>query len=96
MEGGLTFVGGRVLPTLDGVSVGQIAYHDSEGLLTAFCLKRNPTGQVQEPQRRQFFGRLQMIHWQDEDFQYVVVGFAEFERLEPAAAWLKDNYWQES
>ena len=96
MKGGLTFVGGRVLPTLDGVSVGQIAYHDNQDRLTAFCLKRNPTGQVQEPQRRQFFGRLQMIHWQDEDFQYVVVGFADFERLEQTATWLKDNYWQES
>jgi chromosome segregation ATPase len=96
MRGGLTFVGGRVLPTLDGISVGQIAYHDSQDRLTAFCLKRNPTGQVQKLQRRQFFGRLQMIHWQDEDFQYVVVGFADFAGLEPAAAWLKDNYWQES
>jgi anti-sigma factor RsiW len=96
MWGSLTFVGGRALPTLDSVSVGQIAYHDSEGRLTAFCLKRNPTGRVLDLQRRQFIGRLQMIHWQDEGFQYVVVGFAGFERLEPAATWLKDNYWQES
>lgn len=92
MEGGLDFVGGRVLPTISGTPVGQIAYHDDQGRLTAFCLKRNPTGVVQDLERRRFFDQLQMIHWQDEDFQYVVVGFADFEALKPVAEWLKSNY----
>ncbi|MEM8948774.1 MAG: hypothetical protein AAGC99_05520 [Pseudomonadota bacterium] len=93
MQGGLTFVGGRVLYTIDGQPIGQIAYHDSEGRLTAFCLKRNPSRAAdEEPKREQFFGRLQMIHWQDEVFQYAVIGFADFETLNPVAAWLKENY----
>ena len=93
MEGGLTFVGGRVLYTIDGQPIGQIAYHDSIGRLTAFCLKRNPTRTADEELRQaQFFGQLQMIHWQDEVFQYAVVGFAGFVALEPIATWLEDNY----
>ena len=95
-DGGLDFIGGRVLPTIDGIPVGQIAYHDSQGRLTAFCLKPNPTGEVQGLQRRQFFDRLQMIQWQDEDFQYVVVGFADYEALEPMAAWLQENYGEDT
>ena len=71
-----------------------LAYHDSQGKLTALCLKRNLTGQDQEYQ--QFCGRLQMIHWQGEDFQYVVVGFADFETSEPVATWLKDNYGEDA
>ena len=96
MEGGLAFVGGRVLPTISGTPVGQIAYHDDQGRLTAFCIKRNPTGVVQGLQERQFFGQLQMIHWQDEDFQYVMVGFADFGALEPVAEWLQENYGEET
>ncbi len=96
VEGGLEFVGGRVLPTISGTPVGQIAYHDDQGRLTAFCIKRNPTGVVQGLEERQFFGQLQMIHWQDEDFQYVVVGFADFEALMPAAEWLQENYGEET
>jgi hypothetical protein len=97
MEGGLTFVGGRVLYTIDGQPIGQIAYHDSAGRLTAFCLKRNPTRAADdELKREQFFGRLQMIHWQDEVFQYAVVGFAGFGTLEPVAAWLEDNYGEDA
>ena len=92
MPDGLTFVGGRVLYTIDGQPIGQIAYHDSEGRLTAFCIKRNPTGTVQNLEQAQFFGRLQMIQWQDETFQYAVVGFAGFEVLEPVATWLESNY----
>jgi anti-sigma factor RsiW len=96
MEGGLDFVGGRMLPITGGIPVGQIAYHDDQGRLTAFCMKRNPTGRVQGLERRQFFDRLQMIHWQDEDFQYVVVGFAEFEALQPVADWLQENYGEDT
>jgi len=80
-----------------GQPIGQIAYHDSEGRLTAFCLKRNPTRAADdELKREQFFGRLQMIHWQDEVFQYAVVGFAGFGTLEPVAAWLEDNYGEDA
>ena len=96
MQGGLTLVGGRVLYTTDGQPIGQIAYHDSEGRLTAFCIKRNPTGTAQDLKQAQFFGRLQMISWQDETFQYAVVGFAEFETLEPPARWLVDNYGKDA
>ena len=97
MEGGLTFVGGRVLYTIDGQPIGQIAYHDSIGRLTAFCLKRNPTRAADdELKQADFFGRLQMIHWQDEVFQYAVVGFADFETLEPVATWLEDNYGEDA
>ncbi|MEZ5933255.1 MAG: hypothetical protein R3F54_15140 [Alphaproteobacteria bacterium] len=97
MQGGLTFVGGRVLYTIDGQPIGQIAYHDSEGRLTAFCLKRNPTRVADEELKRaQFFGRLQMIHWQDEVFQYAMVGFADFGTLEPVAAWLENNYGEDA
>lgn len=96
MQGGLTFVGGRVLYTTDGQPIGQIAYHDSEGRLTAFCVKRNPTGADQDMKQAQFFGRLQMIHWQDATFQYAVVGFEDFEILEPVATWLKSNYGKDT
>jgi len=96
MQGGLTLVGGRVLYTIDGQPVGQIAYHDSQGRLTAFCIKRNPTGTTQDLKQAQFFGRLQMIHWQDETFQYAVVGFADFETLEPTAKWLVENYSEDT
>ena len=96
MQGGLTFVGGRVLYTTDGQPIGQIAYHDSEGRLTAFCIKRNPTGTAQDLKQAQFFGRLQMLSWQDEMFQYAVVGFEDFETLEPAARWLVENYGEDT
>ena len=97
MPGGLTFVGGRMLYTIDGQPIAQIAYHDSEGRLTAFCIKRNPTGIAdKELKQAQFFGQLQMIHWQAEAFQYAVVGFADFETLEPVAAWLEDNYGEDA
>ena len=97
MAGGLTFVGGRVLYTIDGQPIAQIAYHDSEGRLTAFCLKRNPTRAADEELKRaEFFGRLLMIHWRDEVFQYAVVGFADFETLEPVATWLEDNYGEDA
>jgi len=96
MQGGLTFVGGRVLYTTDGQPIGQIAYHDNEGRLTAFCIKRNPTGADQDVKQAQFFGRLQMIHWQDETFQYAVVGFEDFETLEPVATWLESNYGKDT
>ncbi len=97
MQGGLTFVGGRVLYTIDGQPIGQIAYHDSEGRLTAFCIKRNPTRVADEELKEaEFFGRLQMIHWRDEVFQYAVVGFADFERLRPVATWLEDNYGRDA
>ncbi len=96
MRGGLTFVGGRVLYTTDGQPIGQIAYHDSEGRLTAFCIKRNPTGADQGLKQAQFFGRLQMIHWQDEAFQYAVAGFEDIEVLQPVAAWLESNYGKDT
>ena len=93
MAGGLTFVGGRMLYTIDGQPIAQIAYHDSEGQLTAFCIKRNPTRAADEELKQaEFFGRLQMIHWQDEVFRYAVVGFADLEALQPVAGWLHDNY----
>ena len=93
MPGGLTFVGGRMLYTIEGQPIAQIAYHDSEGQLTAFCIKRNPTGAINdELKQAQFFGQLQMIHWQDETLQYALVGFADFETLTPVAAWLESNY----
>ena len=96
MAGGLTFVGGRVLYTIDGQPIGQIAYHDSAGRLTAFCLKRNPTRAADEElTREQFFGRLQMIHWQDEVFQYAVVALPTTE-FWPVAAWLDDNYGEDA
>ncbi len=93
MQGGLTFVGGRVLYTIDGQPIGQIAYHDSKGRLTAFCIKHNPARVADDGLKQaQFFGRLQMIFWQDEAFQYAVVGFADFESLKPVATWLEANY----
>ena len=96
MEGGLTFVGGRMLYTIDGQPIAQIAYHDSEGRLTAFCIKRNSAGVADEDLKQaQFFGQLQMIHWQDETFQYAVVGFADFETLGPVAEWLEGNYGED-
>ena len=97
MQGGLTFVGGRVLYTIDGQPIGQIAYHDSIGRLTAFCLKRNSTRAADdELKQAQFFGQLQMIHWQDDVFQYAVVGFADYGILEPVAAWLENNYGKDA
>lgn len=96
MSAQVTFVGGRLLYTTDGQPIGQIAYYDGEGRLTAFCIKRNPTRSTQGLKQEQFFGRLQMIHWQDETFQYAVVGFADFETLEPVAAWLEGNYREDA
>ena len=97
MQGGLTFVGGRVLYSIDGQPIGQIAYHDSEGRLTAFRFKRNPTRVADEELRQaQFFGRLQMIRWQDDVFQYALVGFTDYGTLESVATWLEDNYGEDA
>lgn len=47
---------------------------------------------AQRMKQAQFFGQLQMVRWQNEVFQYAVVGFADVERLKPVATWLEDNY----
>ena len=91
----MTFIGGRLF-FVNGWPVGQIAYHDEQDRLTGFCMKRNPTGAVQGLERRQFDDQLQMVHWQDEEFQYVLVGFADFETLEPLAEWLQSNYGKDT
>lgn len=87
----LKFVGGRLF-YVNGQPVGQIAYHDAEGRLTDFCLKRNPSKRTQSPQQSDYGNRLQLISWQDRDYQYVLVGFAPFEALEPAAERLQGIY----
>lgn len=64
--------------------------------MTAGISFANPIGTIQNLQQVQFFERLQMIHWQDETFQYAVVGFEDFETLEPVATWLEDNYGEDA
>ncbi|MGI9488249.1 MAG: hypothetical protein ACR2RF_20695 [Geminicoccaceae bacterium] len=54
------------------------------------------TGATQDLKQAQFFGRLQMISWQDKAFPYAVVGFADFETLGTVATWLESNYGEDA
>ncbi len=90
-DAGMTFIGGRLF-FVNGQPVGQIAYHDRHGRLTGFCLKRNPTGRVKSLTRSQHGDVLQLINWQDQAYQYVLVGFEDFETLEPLAEALERSY----
>jgi len=90
-DAGMTFIGGRVF-FVNGVPVGQIAYHDRLGRLTGFCFKRNPTGTEKSLNQSQYGNALQLIDWQDRDFQYVLIGFEDSETLEPIAERLEATY----
>ena len=90
-DAGMTFIGGRVF-FVNGVPVGQIAYHDRLGRLTGFCFKRNPTGTEKSLNQSQYGNALQLINWQDRDFQYVLIGFEDSETLEPIAERLEATY----
>ena len=94
-DAGMTFIGGRVF-FVNGVPVGQIAYHDSLGRLTGFCFKRNPTGTEKSLGQSQYGNALQLIDWQDRDFQYVLIGFEDPETLEPIAEYLEASYGDET
>ncbi len=94
-DAGMTFIGGRVF-FVNGVPVGQIAYHDSQGRLTGFCFKRNPTGSEKSLSESQYGNALQLIDWQDRDFQYVLIGFEDFQTLEPMAEHLEATYDDET
>ena len=90
-DAGMTFIGGRVF-FVNGVPVGQIAYHDRQGRLTGFCFKPNPTGAEKSLSQSQYANTLQLINWQDRDFQYVLIGFEDFQTLEPLARRLEATY----
>ena len=90
-DAGMTFVGGRLF-FVNGQPVGQIAYHDRHGRLTGFCLKRNSTGREEPLSRSQHGNVLQMVSWQDQAYQYLLVGFEDFETLEPLAQRLERGY----
>jgi len=94
-DAGMTFIGGRVF-FVNGVPVGQIAYHDRQGSLTGFCFKRNPTGSEKSLTQSQYGNALQLINWQDRDFQYVLIGFEDFDSLEPIARQLEATYGDET
>lgn len=94
-DAGMTFIGGRVF-FVNGVPVGQIAYHDRQGRLTGFCFKRNPAGSEKSLSQSQYGNALQLIDWQDRDFQYVLIGFEDFETLEPIARQLEATYGDET
>jgi anti-sigma factor RsiW len=78
-EFGMEFVGGRVF-SVDGQPVGQIAYHDREGRLTGFCFKTAEDGE-QTGVRFGQSGDLGAISWQKGGLDFVLVGFADLEKV---------------
>ena len=62
----------------------------------SFCFKRNPTGAEKPLSQSQYGNALQLIDWQDRDFQYVLIGFEDFQTLEPMAEHLEATYDDET
>jgi anti-sigma factor RsiW len=90
----MTFIGGRLF-FVNGWPVGQIAYHDRDGRLFGFCLKRNPTGTEQPLTERQI-DDLYLIDWQDPEYQYVLIGFVDSAEIKPLAERLSRTYRDET
>ncbi len=91
----LRFIGGRLF-FVNGMPVAQLAYHDRLGRLTGFCFMPNPGGQEQSPTESRNGDDLNLVDWKDEAYQYVLIGFDRFERLQPIADKLVDSYRYET
>ena len=76
--------------------VAQIAYHDRLGRLTGFCFLPNPDGQEQSPSQSRNGDDLYLVDWKDEAYQYVLIGFDRFDRLQPVADKLAEIYRYET
>ena len=94
-EYGLRFIGGRLF-FVNGTPVAQIAYHDHLGRLTAFCFMPNRSGQEQSPSQSQNGDDLHLIDWKDKAYQYVLICFDSFDKLQPAADDLAKTYRHET
>jgi anti-sigma factor RsiW len=90
-DDGMTFIGGRLF-FVDGMPVGQIAYHDQDEKLLAFCLMPNPTGEEKPPTPTRNGDDLNLVDWQDGAYRYVLIGFADSNKLEPIAERLALDY----
>jgi len=90
-DAGMTFVGGRLF-FVNGEPVGQIGYHDRAGRLTGFCIRPNPSKTAAPLTRQQYDDALEMISWQDQSYQYVLVGFEDVDVLQPIAERLATSY----
>ncbi len=91
----LRFIGGRLF-FVNGMPVAQLAYHDRLGRLTGFCFMPNRGGQEQSPTQSRNGDDLYLVDWKDEAYQYVLIGFDRFERLQPIADKLAETYRYEA
>ena len=94
-EYGMDFIGGRLF-FVNGMPVAQLAYHDQQGRLLGFCFMRNPSGAEKAPNQTRNGGDLYLIDWKDDTYQYVLIGFEDFETLEPIADQLARTYRYET
>ena len=92
---GMEFIGGRLF-FVNGMPVAQLAYHDQQGRLLGFCFMRNPSGTEKTPDQTQSGDDLHLIDWKDETYQYVLIGFENFQTLEPIADQLAETYRYET
>ena len=94
-EYGMEFIGGRLF-FVNGMPVAQLAYHDQQGRLLGFCFMRNPRGAEKTPDQTRNGDDLYLIDWKDETYQYVLIGFEDFQTLEPIADQLAETYRYET
>ena len=91
----LRFIGGRLF-FVNGMPVAQLAYHDRLGRLTGFCFMPNPSGEEKQLSQSRNGDDLYLVDWKDEAYQYVLIGFDRFERLQPVADKLAETYRYET
>ncbi|MEM9670711.1 MAG: hypothetical protein AAF950_17490 [Pseudomonadota bacterium] len=91
----LRFIGGRLF-FVNGMPVAQLAYHDRLGRLTGFCFMPNPSGKEKSPSQSRNGDDLYLVDWKDEAYQYVLIGFDRFDRLQPVADKLAETYRYET
>ena len=92
---GLTFIGGRLF-FVNGMPVGQLAYHDEQGKLVGFCLMPIPSGDEKELTRSRNGDDLHLVDWHDQAYRYVLIGFDNPDRIERLGRWLSKAYRYEA
>ena len=92
---GMKFIGGRLF-FVNGMPVAQLAYHDQQGRLLGFCFMRNPSSIEKTPDQTRNGDDLYLIDWKDDTYQYVLIGFEDFQTLEPIADELAETYRYET
>ena len=91
----LRFIGGRLF-FVNGMPVAQLAYHDRLGRLMGFCFMPNPGGEEKSPSQSRNGNDLHLVDWKDKAYQYVLIGFDRFDRLQPIADKLVESYRYET